>query len=195
MIGLLASMAGTLLKAGGKAAWKTTTKVFEGGLLASTKRIVGGLSGPGETGAESVLRGFSKAEWGHLGGFAGFGAVAGGIRGAVTPHESMFGEAVKEAAIGAAFYTFLPALAFWQLAAGAAQMAIGLPSALERMDRGVHVNRLQKGYERSRPVNYDPTANASLRKRSLQYIMQSRQNTRSFIGAEAKAVHQEESGY
>jgi len=196
-IGGLLKAAGGVAKPLAKTGWQASKSGYNKLDIWRTKRYTDAALAnrpTAKTGA-SAISGITGKEWHALGGFVGIGGIMGGVMGAFNPHEGVVKGALKEAAMGALFYSFLPAVASLQMAGGFAQMALGLPSALEHNDHASNVNRLQKGYERSRPVNYDPTANASLRKRSLQYIMQSRSNTRSYIGAEAKESHQQESNY
>ena len=143
--------------------------------------------------AGEILAQSDKSQAKHLLQIAGVGGIFGGVI-AAFQGENVIGGAIREAASFALWETAFPAVNLIQGSVGLGGLLIGIPTALERMDQSSHFNTLNEGYIRSKPMLYNPSEGANLRRKSLGYILQSRQNTRSFIGSESVAMH-DQGGY
>lgn len=121
------------------------------------------------------------------------GALMGGgfgfIGGLIDPDKNAIVEGVKGAAIGALFETFFPALQYAWIASSIAQMGVAAAGNVSRAseERLYHAMSGRGLYSQVDPMQNQFAGN--VRRQSMGYMMQSKQNTRSFIGSEATYFH------
>jgi hypothetical protein len=146
--------------------------------------------GGGEVGSKTrLLQALDKSHTTRIKFATLISAGIGALTGAVDPDKSIIGEAAKLAAEGFLFETFMPTMAYLYMASEIGRVGASVAGNISRggAERMHHVMSGRGLYSQ-----HDPSANqfaGNLRRQSLGYMMQSRQNTRSFIGSEATYMH------
>lgn len=120
---------------------------------------------------------------------AGLGAIIGGVTGALDEDKSVFGTAARYGVEGALFETFFPTMQYLYMTSAVGQIGASVAGNISRAgaERLHHVMSGRGLYSQS-----DPTQNqfaGNIRRQSMGYMIQSKQNTKSFIGSEATYMH------
>lgn len=118
-----------------------------------------------------------------------WGAAIGAIVGAVDPDKTILGNAALFAAEGFLFETFMPTLQYLYMTSALVGLGVGTAGNISRAS-SERLNHVMSG--RGLYSQHDPLQNqfaGNIRRQSMGYMLQSRQNTQSFMGSEATYMH------
>jgi len=137
----------------------------------------------------SLIRALDASHRARIKGGTLFGAGIGFLTGLADPDSSAVGTALRYGAEGFLFETFMPTMQYLFMGSALVQLGAGVAGGISRAnnERLYHVMSGRGLYSQ-----HDPTENkfaGNLRRQSMGYMLQSKQNTRSFIGSEAAYMH------
>jgi hypothetical protein len=149
----------------------------------STAMRSGSLSG--------VLKAMDASHFAFMKGSLIYGLAFGAIEGALDPNKPIIGTALKSAVGFGLWSTFFPTVMALPMITGTAAIVAGVTGNAARSSgqRLAHVMSGKGLYSQ-----FDPSQNqfsGNIRRQSLGYIIQSRTNSRSFVGSESTYFHQQ----